>query len=100
MSGKFGFDAFLTNLPSMPSAEASVPPAQPVMTPAPQTIDIVMAELKKGPTTIRKMTPLFGNSLGTAIDTVDKLVTLGYVVRNGDEVNLTPAGTEAALTMV
>jgi hypothetical protein len=112
VSGKFGFDTFLTNLPEMSGSAASVPVSEPFArtsissansaaqpTPAPQPIDIVMAALKNGPITIRQMTPLVGNSLGTAIDTVDKLVTVGYVLRNGDEVELTPAGREAVLTL-
>jgi hypothetical protein len=56
--------------------------------------------MDKQPTmTMRQMTPLLG-SIDLVLDTVDKLVALGYATRgSGDQVVITPDGADAARSL-
>ena len=108
MSGKFGFDTFLTNLPEMPSAgtssqsvrSSSAGVSGPSAVANRQPIDVLLGAMDKQQTmTMRQMTPLLG-SIDLVLDTVEKLVTLGYATRGaGDQVALTPAGADAAKSL-
>jgi hypothetical protein len=112
VSGKFGFDTFLTNLPEMPSAGTAPTAAQSRRSPnsgvsgssaaaTPQPIDILLRALDKQPTmTMRQMTPLLSGSIDLVLDTVDKLVALGYATRgSGDQVLITADGADAAKSL-